>query len=311
VPIRKLGRWLVNRAADALMPRILRDVEAASPWKKNVFFPSPDALGYGSDYPFMASSACVASDFFHSDFARICQTIGEAPHFHRKQWEFVFIFHHAERLGVMGPGRRGLVFGVGREPLPAAFASLGCDIVATDAPAELASKSGWDRSGQFAPGLSALPQGRLDRETFEARVTWRPCDMNAIDPELTAFDFCWSSCALEHLGGLEAGLDFIVNSVEKTLKIGGVALHTTELNLSSNWATIEQGDTVFYRRRDLEALIARLRERGHEVDDLVVGPNVFVMNNFTDTPPFTAGHLLLHHEGFTVTSVGLVVRRGR
>ncbi len=311
MPIRKLGRWLVNRAADALMPRILRDVEAASPWKKNVFFPSPDAIGYRSDYPFMASSACVASDFFHTDFARICQIIGETPHFHRKQWEFVFIFHHAERLGLFGPGRRGLVFGVGREPLPAAFASLGCDIVATDAPAELASKSGWDRSGQFAPSLSALPLGRLDREAFAARVTWRPCDMNAIDPELTDFDFCWSSCALEHLGSLEAGLEFIVNSVEKTLKVGGVALHTTELNLSSDWATIEQGDTVFYRRRDLEAVIARLRERGHEVDELVVGPNVFVMNNFTDTPPFTAGHLLLHHQGFTVTSVGLVVRRGR
>ena len=311
MPIRKLGRWLTNRAADVLMPRILLRIEEASPWKKNVFFPSPDALGYGSDYPFMASSACVASDFFHSDFARICQIIGETPHFHRKQWEFVFIFHHAERLGLMGPGRRGLVFGVGREPLPAAFASLGCDIVATDAPAELASKSGWDRSGQFAPGLSVLPQGRLDREAFEARVTWRPCDMNAIDPELTDFDFCWSSCALEHLGSLDAGLEFIVNSVEKTLKVGGVALHTTELNLSSNWETIEQGDTVFYRRRDLEAVIARLRERGHEADELVVGRNAFVMNNFTDTPPFTAGHLLLHHQGFTVTSVGLVVRRGR
>jgi hypothetical protein len=306
-----MKRWLVNRTADLLMPRILQRVVAESPWKSSVFFPSPEALGYRSDYPFMASSACVATDFFHTDFARICQIISETPHFHRKQWEWVFIFHHAERLGLIGPGRRGLVFGVGREMLPAAFASLGCAVVATDAPAELANASGWDRSGQFAAGLAALPEGRLDRAEFEARVSWRSCDMNAIDPELTDFDFCWSSCALEHLGGLEAGLDFIVNSVEKTLKVGGVALHTTEFNLSSNGATIDQGDTVFYRRRDLEALIARLRERGHEVDDLVIGPNVFVMNNFADTPPYTAQHLLVNFMGFTVTSVGLVIRRGR
>jgi hypothetical protein len=43
----------------------------------------------------------------------------------------------------------------------------------------------------------------------------------------------------------------------------------------------------------------------------VIGPNVFLMNNFTDTPPFTAPHLLVNFQGFTVTSVGLVVRRGR
>jgi hypothetical protein len=276
-----------------------------------VFFPSPEALGYSADYPFMASSACVASDFFHIEFARICHLINESPSFHRKQWEWVFIFHHAERLGLMGSGRRGLAFGVGREVLPAAFATFGCEIVATDAPAELANKSGWDLSGQFAAGLAALPEGRLDRAAFESQVSWRPCDMNAIDPELADFDFCWSSCALEHLGSLEAGLDFIVNSVEKTLKVGGVALHTTEFNLSSNGGTIERGETVFYRRRDLEALIARLRERGHEVDNLVIGPNVFLMNNFTDTPPFTAPHLLVNFQGFTVTSVGLVVRRGR
>ncbi|HEY2707004.1 MAG TPA: hypothetical protein VGI95_03030 [Caulobacteraceae bacterium] len=296
--------------ADVLAPRILARLTEASPWKMNAFFPSPDAIGSSDALPFMASSACVATDFFHTDYRRWCDAFGEGPHFHRKQWEWVFILHHAARLGVVGPGRSGLAFGVGRELLPAAFASLGCDVTATDAPAELAHKSGWDRSGQFAPGLAALPQGRLDRIAFEERVAWRPCDMNAIDPALSGYDFCWSSCALEHLGSLQAGLDFIVNSVEHTLKPGGVALHTTEFNLTSNGATVTDGDTVFYRRCDLEQLIATLRGRGHEVDDLVIGPNVYVMNGFADTAPFTAPHLLVNNMGYTVTSIGLVIRRG-
>ncbi len=135
--------------------------------------------------------------------------------------------------------------------------------------------------------------------------------MKAIDPTLVDYDFCWSSCCLEHLGGLEPGLDFIVNSVEQTLSVGGVALHTTELNLSSNDVTLDHGPTVLYRRRDLESVIQTLRERGHLVDELIIGPNVFVMNGFTDTPPYTAPHLLVHFAGFTTTSVGLVVRRGR
>jgi hypothetical protein len=294
------------------MPQILRRLEAEAPWRRNFFIPHPDVIGASSDFPFMASSVCVASDFFHSEFVRLCQLIGHHTHFHRKLWEYIFIVHHGLRLGVIGPGRRGLAFGVGREVLPAAFADLGCEIVATDAPIDIALESGWAcGTGQFADGVAALPSGRLDRETFESRVSWRACDMNAIDPELTDFDFCWSSCCLEHLGSLQAGLDFILNSVERTLKVGGVALHTTEFNLSSNEETLDQGGTVFYRRRDLEGLIAVLRERGHEVDDLVVGPNVFVMNGFADTAPFTAPHLLVHNMGHTVTSIGLVIRRGR
>ena len=307
---KRLGAIITARLANALAPEILNRLEAAAPWKQMVFFPSPEAIGPSRDYPFMASSACVASDFFHAEFARICALIGVGVSFHRKLWEWVFILHHAERLGVLRPGARGLAFGVGRELLPASFAALGCEIVATDAPPEQAESSGWSASGQFAAGLNALPNGSLDRTIFEQRVRWQTCDMNAIDPALVDFDFCWSSCCFEHLGDIEAGLDFVVNSVEQTLKPGGVALHTTELNLSSNDATIERGPTVLFRRRDLEALIARLRARGHEVESLRVGPNVFVMNNYADTPPYSAPHLLVSLGGFVTTSVGLVVRRG-
>ena len=35
---------------------------------------------------------------------------------------------------------------------------------------------------------------------------------------------------------------------------GGVGVHTTEYNLSSNERTVEQGPTVLYRRRDLDTI---------------------------------------------------------
>lgn len=76
--------------------------------------------------------------------------------------------------------------------------------------------------------------------------------MNAINANLQDYDFCWSSCALEHLGDLRRGFDFIINSVEKTLKVGGIACHTTEFNLSPNDTTVASGPTVLYRRKDLD-----------------------------------------------------------
>jgi hypothetical protein len=59
-----------------------------------------------------------------------------------------------------------------------------------------------------------------------------------------------SSCALEHLGTLDGGLDFIVRSAELHFP-GGVAVHTTKFNVLSNNSTIEHGENVIYRRRDI------------------------------------------------------------
>src|SRR5205814_9475117 len=110
---------------------------------------------------------------------------------------------------------------------------------------------------------------------------------------------------------LEKGLAFVERSVEQTLKPGGVACHTTEFNLSSNDATVESGATVVYRKRDLESLIARLRERGHTVADLVVAPDAHHLDGYVDTPPYNESpHLRLELEGYAATSVALVVRRG-
>ena len=301
----------LDAIAERVLPRILDRLRAEKPWRENVYVPAPDVVYVPASEPFLPYSTCSVRDFLHPKFAQIVEQMQHFLVLHRKLWENVFIVHKLDKAGALKSKRRGLGFGVGKELLPAVFASKGIDVMATDAPHEIGAGAGWTLSDEWAPGLDDLPIGAMNRQDFLRRVSWRVCDMNAIEPDLTGYDFCWSSCCLEHLGSLQAGVDFIVNSVEKTLKPGGVAVHTTEFNLSSNSETIERGQTVLYRRRDLETLIATLRERGHEVDDLVIAPDLLSLGGYTDTPPYASPHVRLALNGYTTTSVGLVVRRGR
>ena len=67
-------------------------------------------------------------------------------------------------------------------------------------------------------------------------------------------------------------------------------MHTTEYLVSSNDATVEAGGTVFYRRRDIEALVDRLRRAGHDVDiDYREGTTPEDLH--VDVPPYTDVHL--------------------
>ena len=105
-------------------------------------------------------------------------------------------------------------------------------------------------------------------------------------------------------------MQFVINAVEKTLRGGGVAVHTTEFNLSSDDETVEVGDTVIYRRRDLNELVQRLIDRGHAVRPIVVAPNSHFWDYHVDVPPYThVPHLKLKLEKHVATSVGIVVRR--
>jgi SAM-dependent methyltransferase len=261
--------------------------------------------------PFMAYSTCSAADFLHPRYHEIIAMMKRKFHWHRKQWEFVFVIHHLLQSGLVKPGGRGLVFGVGNERLPALFASMGAEIVATDAPQDIASQAGWAASNQHAANLSAIRHLDLvDADTFDSRVSYRTCDMNNIPPELSGFDFNWSSCCFEHLGSLEAGMQFAINAVEHTLRPGGVAVHTTEFNLSSNSDTIERGGTVLYRRRDLQKLTELLQARGHLVSPFLVAPDAHYYDFHVDVPPFSEDlHLKLQIQKYVCTSAGIVVRR--
>jgi hypothetical protein len=263
--------------------------------------------------PFMAYSTCSAADYVHPRYHEIIRSIIRPFHWHRKQWEFVFVIHHLLESGLVKPGNRGLVFGVGNERLPALFAKMGAEILATDAPPDIASRTKWSATRQHTSHLSAIRCPEIvPNDVFDSRVSYRTCDMNVIPPDLKGFDFNWSSCCFEHLGSLEAGMQFVVNAVEKTLRVGGVAVHTTEFNHSSNTHTLDRAGTVLYRRRDMEELVNRLRSRGHTVKPFVVAPDSHHYDFHVDVPPCTESlHLKLMIQKYVCTSAGIVVQRGR
>jgi hypothetical protein len=277
---------------------------------RRLWVPPIETLTTADVAPFMQYSTCTAVDFMHPEFARICDALHVRLRFLRKLWEYAYIVHHLELADALHEGSRGVVFGVGAESLPAYFASLGCDILATDAPPVVADRGGWSEHRHSAEVDALTNDGICDPDEFRRRVCHRFVDMNDIPADLTGFDFCWSTCCFEHLGSLRHGLDFVVNSVEHCLRPGGIAVHTTEFNLSSNDQTLEAPNLSIYRRRDIEALMNELRGRGHEVSSLTVAPDSSYLDQYVDVRPFSDElHLKLELASYTTTSVGLVIRR--
>jgi hypothetical protein len=237
---------------------------------------------------------------------------GEDPRdfmLHRKMWEWLFIAEALSERGLLEPGRRGVGFGVGKEPLVALFASYGCEVLATDQPPEQAVSSGWtDSQIEWAGGLEGLnDDGLCPPDVFERNARYRHVDMNHIPADLGGFDFTWSSCALEHLGTLAAGADFVLAQMA-CLRPGGIGVHTTEYTVSSNETTIDSGATVLYRRRDIESLVRRLRRAGHAIDvDFTEGTTPEDLH--VDTPPYTNVHLRTTLGEYVTTSLALVVEK--
>ncbi len=231
---------------------------------------------------------------------------------YRKSWEWAAIMEALRERDMLRGGRRGLGFAVGGEPLPSAIAGHGAEVLATDLHAERVD-GGWTTTGQHASSLEALYRpGLIDRAAFDRLVRFQPADMRTLDglPE-SAFDFLWSSCSLEHLGDLEAGMDYVRRSTA-FLKPGGVAVHTTEFNCSSLEDTISEGSAVVYRRQDIERLDVSLRALrcGLARPDFFAGDHPRDLDY--DVPPFmTSGrmHLKLELDGFVATSILLIVQK--
>jgi SAM-dependent methyltransferase len=271
----------------------------------------PRALpGLAPGSVFSHSTLCRQDSFDTPHYAYWSQKLGYAPRYHRKIWEFVFICQALSERGLLKAGARGLGFGVGEEPLPAYFASLGCLLTGTDMAPEAATAAGWTETNEYAAGKDTLRRPSIcDDATFDANVEFRTCNMNEIADDLTGYDFCWSACALEHLGSIEHGLAFIERSID-CLRPGGFAVHTTEYNLTSNTETPSEGGTVLFRRRDLEALHHRLAAKGHAMAPLDLDPGYGELDRYIDVPPYRdEPHLKLALWGYACTSIGIIVQK--
>lgn len=260
---------------------------------------------------FSEAAMCRQDSFSQPYFSYWTTRLGESLRYHRKLWEFVFICQVLWERGLLREGMRGLGFGVGREPLTALFASEGVRVTATDLAFHGAVDLGWTTTNQHADGKEVLRKsGICADDVFETNVEFRECDMNAVPDDLRGYDFCWSACALEHLGSIEKGLAFIERSVE-CLSPGGWAVHTTEFNISSNTGTVDDMETVLFRRRDFERLAERLSANGHHVVPINWDPGHEVLDRFIDLAPYKEQpHLKLALSGFAATSIGIIIRRG-
>lgn len=256
------------------------------------------------------SQACTQGQMGDATYAFWCAQIDETPRMHRKQWEFCYILQVLARYGMLAPGLRGLGFGVGEEPLASLFAARGVKVLATDLDPGEAANLGWIETGQHAANKKALNARVLcDPAIFDAAVDFRFMDMNAIPPDLTGeFDFCWSACALEHLGSIQHGLDFIANSVD-CLRPGGLAVHTTEFNCTSDDETLDNASTVLFRRQDFIALAERLAKTGCQLSfNFNIGEQP--LDKHIDVAPYSSdNHLKLQIDRWAVTSFGIVVRK--
>jgi hypothetical protein len=271
--------------------------------------PSDPAVPWKLEPPTLeqpVSQLCTYGQMDSPKFRHWMEAIGHSPKMlHRKAWEFAYISEVLSRSRMLVPGKRALGFGVGREPLVSLFARYGVDIVATDAPSEV--NQGFWGANQHSTIVEHLHKPDIvDGDTFRNRVTFRSVDMNHIPKDLVDFDFCWSACAFEHLGSIAQGLDFVENSL-RCLKVGGLAVHTTEFNLTSNDATFESTALNIFRRQDIEALAVRLIRAGHEAFPLNFHPGDRELDTYIDAPPWAMPHLKIALASHTCTSIGLAV----
>jgi 2-polyprenyl-3-methyl-5-hydroxy-6-metoxy-1,4-benzoquinol methylase len=251
-----------------------------------------------------------------------CNELGTRPVYHRKMWELAYVLHNLWYHGAIQPGKRGIGFGCGQEPIPSYLASKGVEVVATDLAPDHVGAKAWRETNQHTADLEKIWQAHLvERQAFDDLVSLRYVDMNEIPKDMANFDFCWSVCAFEHLGSLKKGMNFIENSLS-VLKPGGISVHTTEFNFMDS-PPIDNWPTVLFQRQNFEVLANALRSEGHKVDPISFDIGQGCLDRFIDLPPYAQdelpesmrdngafpAHIKLSVEGIASTCFGLVVRK--
>lgn len=246
--------------------------------------------------------------------------------YQRKNWEYSFILQCLHEHALFG--KKGLGFACGTELLPSYLCSRGCKITAGDKPLDDsdAQQAGWADTQQYTRSKEALFHPHLvEADIFEKNFRLEYVDMNDIPDKLNgSFDFCWSICAMEHLGSIERGIDFLVNSL-KVLKPGGLSIHTTEFSLYSENTTIDNWGSVLFTRRHIEEMSCRIEDAGAKMYPLNFDYGDEPFDNYIDMPPFPhqkvpgiktllppvnfCPHLKLLCDGFPATCFGIIIKK--
>lgn len=192
---------------------------------------------------------CDGADWFDPELKAVIDgDLRELARFHRKQWEFAMILLALRRRGALRPDAVGLSMGAGKERLLYAVAHNVRRVVATDL---------YDPGTEWDKARTADPDRYIKEDkpfpVDDAKLEGLRMDMRSLDFEDATFDFCYSSCAIEHIGGRE---DFLkhLSEAHRVLKPGGVYALTTELHYGAE--TIEHAHNYYFSPGYLRDLVA-------------------------------------------------------
>jgi SAM-dependent methyltransferase len=217
------------------------------------------------------SKICDAADWFDPEIKFIIENeLKEPARFHRKQWEFAMIFLTLKKNGLLNNKRVGLSLGGGNERVLYSIASHIKKLFVTDLYDENTS---WDCARTTDPDefIKSSKPFQVDDEKLRAMRM----DMRFLEFEDNKFDFCYSSCAIEHIGDYQDFLQHL-NEVNRVLKQGGVYIFTTELLFGDK--TIGDPNNFVFSKDYLSKLIS-------ESDmEIVSDVNVELTNNHINYP---------------------------
>lgn len=246
--------------------------------------------------------------------------------YQRKSWELSFVLQVLFDHDMFG--KTGLGLACGSELLPSYLVARGCAITAGDKPLTEgdSAQEGWASYNQYTQSKDSLYYSALvERNLFEDKFTLAYADMNDLPPALyEQFDFCWSICAIEHLGSIQQGIDFLKNSL-KLLRPGGISVHTTEFNLLSDSVTTDNWGSVLFTKKHLEGLADEIARTGGQLYpfDFDTGDGFF--DRYIDMPPYphqnvlgigvplpsiaACPHIKLLCDGFPTTCAGIIIQK--
>lgn len=259
---------------------------------------------------------CDAADWFDPQVLEIIQgELNEIPRFHRKQWEFAMIFLALRKLGFLNGECVGLSMGAGKERLMYSIARHVRHLTVTDL---YNPGTTWDCANTDDPDefiRTDMPI-RVDISKLKALRM----DMRSLEFSDNTFDFCYSSCAIEHIGRKPEFLKHL-NETYRVLRDGGVYVFTTEFHYGME--LIEHPNNYIFPAEYLNRLISETDYLSEFTFDAYItrhkinypvphnmtniafsGPHLLSAGNFREFP-----HLQLLKGAFPFTSALLVLRK--
>jgi len=232
------------------------------------------------------SKVCDAADWFDPEMIDVLiNELEETPRLHRKQWEFGMIFLTLKKLGMISPEKTGLSMGGGNERVLYSIARRIKKLTVTDL---YETETSWDtaRTNNADKFIRSIKPFEVD----DAKLKVFNMDMRELKFPDNTFDFCYSSCSIEHIGHYN---DFLrhLNEACRVLKDEGVYVFTTEFNFGGE--TIKDQNNYIFSAEYLMKLF-------EEMDfTLAVNPDFSLTNHESNYPLPTNISKLFYSEDTT------------